>query len=170
MHLAFESILDFPSFALRIPQADMERVPDILLAVPPEKVAELQRGLARVWRRCEAWRRGIRSENLRLPRQHLDHIACIWAGGGMPPLLAAAWVDSVGQSVSRGALISQSPSACAGSPLAPRPPPQVCLLWVQALPGGDAASTQVRGLAQRGRGLRRDRLHLVSQPTTTCRP
>ncbi|KAL4438037.1 hypothetical protein ABPG77_004258 [Micractinium sp. CCAP 211/92] len=51
VHLAFESILDFPAFSLRIPQADMERVPDFLLAVPPARVAELQRGLAKVWRR-----------------------------------------------------------------------------------------------------------------------
>lgn len=55
VHLAFESILDFPAFSLRIPQADMERVPDILLAVPPARVAELQRGLAKVWRRW-GWR------------------------------------------------------------------------------------------------------------------
>lgn len=49
--MAFETVLDFTSFSLRIPEADMARVPEILKAVPPDRVAQLQQGLAGVWRR-----------------------------------------------------------------------------------------------------------------------
>ncbi|PSC76758.1 exostosin-like glycosyltransferase [Micractinium conductrix] len=51
VHMAFEDILDYPAFSLCIAQADMEKVPEVLQAVSPERVLELQQGLAKVWRR-----------------------------------------------------------------------------------------------------------------------
>lgn len=49
--VSFESIIDLSAFTVRIPQKDAERLPEILLAIPPEQRAELQRNLARVWQR-----------------------------------------------------------------------------------------------------------------------
>jgi hypothetical protein len=40
------------AFALRIQQADLDRLPDILKAVPQERRREMQQALARVWQRC----------------------------------------------------------------------------------------------------------------------
>jgi hypothetical protein len=54
VHLGFESIIDFSRFAVRIPQADMARVPEILLAIPPERRQQLLAGTAAIWRRCDA--------------------------------------------------------------------------------------------------------------------
>lgn len=51
VHASFESILDLASLALRIPQADMDRLPEILQAVPEEQRQQMQRSLARVWQR-----------------------------------------------------------------------------------------------------------------------
>lgn len=49
---AFESIIDYRKFVVRIQQKDMERVPEILGAIPPEKVQTMQKALATVWRKC----------------------------------------------------------------------------------------------------------------------
>ena len=51
VQVAFETVLDLPSFSLRIPEADMERVPEILGAVAPERIQAMQQALAAVWRR-----------------------------------------------------------------------------------------------------------------------
>ncbi|EFN55367.1 hypothetical protein CHLNCDRAFT_52572 [Chlorella variabilis] len=51
VHLAFESIIDYRKFVVRIQQKDMERVPEILGAIPPEKVQTMQKALATVWRK-----------------------------------------------------------------------------------------------------------------------
>ena len=51
VHLAFESVLDYDTFALRVAQQDMARLPDILLAVPQERRQQLLAGVAAVWRR-----------------------------------------------------------------------------------------------------------------------
>lgn len=47
----FESILDYDSFAIRIPEKDIDRTIDILLAVPEQKLRAMQAHLARVWHR-----------------------------------------------------------------------------------------------------------------------
>jgi hypothetical protein len=52
VHLGFESILDFDSFAIRIAEKDMARVPEILMALTPADIEAKQRGLAALWRRC----------------------------------------------------------------------------------------------------------------------
>lgn len=49
--VSFESVLDYTAFALRIPQADAERLPQILQAIPEERRQEMRRNLARVWQR-----------------------------------------------------------------------------------------------------------------------
>lgn len=49
----FESVLDLPSFSLRVAQKDIPRLLDILLAVTPQQVAAMQASLAKVWHRCD---------------------------------------------------------------------------------------------------------------------
>ena len=41
----WENVLDFGSFGLRIPRAQLPRLPQILRAIPEERVRQLQRGL-----------------------------------------------------------------------------------------------------------------------------
>jgi hypothetical protein len=50
--VSFESIIDLTKFTLRIPQANAEQLPQILLAVPEERRQEMRRHLARVWQKC----------------------------------------------------------------------------------------------------------------------
>ena len=45
----WENVLDFGSFGLRIPRAQLPRLPQILRAIPEERVRQLQRGLVAVW-------------------------------------------------------------------------------------------------------------------------
>lgn len=52
MHAVFESILDWDSFSLRVRESALEAVPQLLEAVAPERLARMQRNLARVWHRC----------------------------------------------------------------------------------------------------------------------
>ena len=49
--VSFESIVDLSAFTVRIAQADAERLPEILLAIPQEKRQEMRAALARVWQR-----------------------------------------------------------------------------------------------------------------------
>ena len=51
VHLGFESILDFDTFAIRILQKDMKRVPQILKAIKPEEIEAKQKVLAMLWRK-----------------------------------------------------------------------------------------------------------------------
>ncbi|PNH08222.1 putative glucuronoxylan glucuronosyltransferase F8H [Tetrabaena socialis] len=50
----FETILDLPSFSIRIAQKDMTRIIEILKAVPEERIKAMQDNLARVWQRVGA--------------------------------------------------------------------------------------------------------------------
>jgi hypothetical protein len=52
VEMELSSLLDVGAFSLRVAQADMERLPQILEAVPQERVRELQAALWRVWHRC----------------------------------------------------------------------------------------------------------------------
>lgn len=49
--VSFESVLDYPSFTVRIPEADAEKLPEILQAVPEERRQEMRTALAKVWKR-----------------------------------------------------------------------------------------------------------------------
>ncbi|KXZ50759.1 hypothetical protein GPECTOR_15g444 [Gonium pectorale] len=51
VQVVFESILDVPSFSVRIAQKDMANIVDILKAVPADKVKAMQDNLAKVWMR-----------------------------------------------------------------------------------------------------------------------
>lgn len=51
VHVVFETLLDWPAFSLRIAQKDMARLPQLLQAVTPARVAQMQANLARVWHR-----------------------------------------------------------------------------------------------------------------------
>lgn len=52
--VSFQTLLDWESFSLRIPSADAEKLPEILLAVPKARVEAMQRRIAQVWSRV-AW-------------------------------------------------------------------------------------------------------------------
>mmetsp|Transcript_21454 Transcript_21454/g.54885 ORF Transcript_21454/g.54885 Transcript_21454/m.54885 type:complete len:272 (+) Transcript_21454:253-1068(+) len=47
----WENVLDFSSFALRLPRSDIPRLPEILRAVPESKIASMQEAMSRVWER-----------------------------------------------------------------------------------------------------------------------
>ncbi len=51
VHAVFESILDWDSFSLRVPENMTEHLPIILQAVPPDRIARMQRNLQQVWHR-----------------------------------------------------------------------------------------------------------------------
>jgi hypothetical protein len=46
--------LRWRAFGVRVPEADVERLPEILAAIPPARVRRMQRAAAAVWRRF-AW-------------------------------------------------------------------------------------------------------------------
>ncbi|KAL4457917.1 hypothetical protein ABPG75_012782 [Micractinium tetrahymenae] len=58
VRVSFESILDLRAVALRVPQADLGRLPEILQAVPEERRQAMRRSLATVWQRYaySSWR------------------------------------------------------------------------------------------------------------------
>ena len=51
IEVAFSSLIDATQFSIRVAQADMFKIPEILKAIPEERVAEMQAALALVWRR-----------------------------------------------------------------------------------------------------------------------
>lgn len=53
VQLAFESLLNFTEFSLRISQKNVDKVPEILTAVPESQRLALQAGVRRVWRRYQ---------------------------------------------------------------------------------------------------------------------
>ena len=66
VHVSFESIIDTSLFSLRITFADIERIPELLLAVPVMEIEEKQHALAKVWRRY--FYSGLRSYNSTVTR------------------------------------------------------------------------------------------------------
>jgi Exostosin family len=51
VHVSFKSIIDISLFTLRITFDDIERIPEMLLAVPDMEIDEKQLAIAKVWRR-----------------------------------------------------------------------------------------------------------------------
>ncbi|PNH11304.1 putative glucuronosyltransferase [Tetrabaena socialis] len=51
VHAVFEGILDYASFSVRVRQAELQQVPEILGAISPDRLLMFQRNLARVWHR-----------------------------------------------------------------------------------------------------------------------
>jgi hypothetical protein len=51
VHVSFESIVDLSQFTVRIPQADAEKLPQLLAAIPQERRQRMRRALAHVWHR-----------------------------------------------------------------------------------------------------------------------
>jgi len=54
--LAWGTVLDYSRFSIRVPEADMARLYDILAAVPPEEVARMQAALRAIWPRFTYYR------------------------------------------------------------------------------------------------------------------
>ncbi len=52
VELTWHAVLDIESYSIRIAQKDMDRIPEILKAVPKKDIARMQANLAKVWRRC----------------------------------------------------------------------------------------------------------------------
>ncbi len=46
--------LRWPAFSVRVAESDVDRLPEILTAIPPKKISRMQRAAAAVWRRF-AW-------------------------------------------------------------------------------------------------------------------
>eukprot|EP00798_Chlamydomonas_sp_ICE-L_P023547 gene23547-9071_t len=51
VHAVFESVLDWNSFSVRISEADIDKIVDVLLAIPERNVISMQRNVARTWHR-----------------------------------------------------------------------------------------------------------------------
>ncbi|KAG2432503.1 hypothetical protein HXX76_008848 [Chlamydomonas incerta] len=80
VQMQFESILDVGRFSVRLAQADMARAPQLLKAIPAERVAEMQAALSRVWFRYRYMGlRMIEDESRRLQRAYQQD-----AGGKAP--------------------------------------------------------------------------------------
>ena len=83
VHVSFESILDVSKFSLRVNSSDVERLPEILLAVTDEQRATMQRQLGAVWHRFSysSWRpyarriREIQAEHAKARRAQEDDAA-----------------------------------------------------------------------------------------------
>ena len=82
--------LRWRAFSVRVREADVARLPEILLAIPPARVARMQRALAGVWRRF-AWlshpwllrqARELQAVNERARRRLLEGRADGGGGGG----------------------------------------------------------------------------------------
>jgi hypothetical protein len=59
VHAVYESIPDWDSFSVRVNQASVKHLPEILLSIPKDKVHRMQRRLRRVWHRCAAAARPV---------------------------------------------------------------------------------------------------------------
>lgn len=71
VHVSFESIIEFSAIGVRVAQKDVERLPEILLAVTEKRRAEMQRNIARVWQRhAYSGYRGFRRRFLELQAQY----------------------------------------------------------------------------------------------------
>ena len=49
--VAGESTLNFSSFGVRLRRNQLHQIPELLRAIPPRRVAEMQSALARLWER-----------------------------------------------------------------------------------------------------------------------
>ena len=47
----WESVLDFDSYAVRVPRSQIHRIPEILRDISPRRVASMQAALGKVWER-----------------------------------------------------------------------------------------------------------------------
>ncbi|PSC76549.1 exostosin-like glycosyltransferase [Micractinium conductrix] len=71
VHVSYESVVDISQFAIRVPEADADKLPEILLAVSGERREEMQRALARVWNRyAYSGYRAYKPRFLELQAQH----------------------------------------------------------------------------------------------------
>lgn len=51
VHVAFETLIDFAPFSIRVPEGQVHNLPSILLQVTYLEIKHMQRALARVWHR-----------------------------------------------------------------------------------------------------------------------
>lgn len=74
VHAPFESLLDWPSFSLRVAEDDLAKLPQLLAAVPAARVKAMQANLAKVTRGTGVRKMGMRVES--------DGQAGFWGGWG----------------------------------------------------------------------------------------
>ena len=87
IELPFENVLDYSRFSLRVAEADIPRLPALLRAIPPHRIAELQRGVRAV--RARFGYASIAPNELRIsPNRTL-------AAPLLAPLAAAAGEDAL---------------------------------------------------------------------------
>ncbi len=87
VHSIFESILDWPSFSLRLKEDQLAQLPELLLAVPPARLEAMQAALARVWHRFTYFSHPA-------IRQQLARSANMTLGGGNSRLKRALHNDA----------------------------------------------------------------------------
>jgi hypothetical protein len=63
VHVSFESILDWPSFSIRIPEAEVNRTVEILLSISGRKLRSYQSRLSKVWHRFR-WGSGFLASSM----------------------------------------------------------------------------------------------------------
>lgn len=52
VHAVFESILDYDSFSVHVPESSIPDVPQILQAITAPQILRMQQHLSTVWQRC----------------------------------------------------------------------------------------------------------------------
>ena len=81
---AFESVLDYKQFSLRINESDIERTPDILRSIPDSLVLQMQRSLAKVWQRFAWTRSALHRSAMPLTYKYNLKNANFTTGGAIP--------------------------------------------------------------------------------------
>lgn len=75
-------LIDYAAISVRIAEADIERVPEILLAIPDERIAEMQGNIAKVWHRLQYGSVPLFNEHLHWQTEENDRLE---GHGRQPP-------------------------------------------------------------------------------------
>jgi len=71
VHLPFESLLDYDAFALRVPESHVEKLDELLRAVPEERKRRMRIAMRAVWTRF-AYTRIVLDDDVYLPSRRSD--------------------------------------------------------------------------------------------------
>ena len=97
--MPFEGVLDYASFSLRVPEAEVEQLDTLLRAVPAARKAAMRAAMATLWTRF-TYAKSILQPDAWLPRPELPRdylkvpplpaLADVVVGGALPPLSRVA--------------------------------------------------------------------------------